>query len=634
MFHRTSTLTRRRLLQASAAAAGASGLAIPRSRPAEAAAGSSSHRPNFLILPCDEMRFPPVYETAATKEFRRRYLKTQDLLRRSGVDFRRHYVASTACCPSRTSLYTGQYPSLHGVTNTDGAAKAAYDPDVFWLDRSSVPTIGDFFRAAGYRTFWRGKWHAFEADMVIPGTHNQLLSYDPTTGAPDPANEALYTASDRLDRFGFSGWIGPEPHGSSPLNSGSSVPPPQRGRDIGFARQTMSLIERLDQEAGAAPWLIVSSFVNPHDIVLFGLYAHLAGGFDFAIEEGVVPRDVFDPVLFQKTVDDNLSLKPRAQASYQKSYPIWQQPILDPQRYFRYYYQLHKNVDDDMLGVYQTLMQSRFRDDTIVLFTSDHGSLVGAHHGMYQKWYTAYDETIRIPLIVSNPGLFRQPRVTDRLTSHVDILPTLLGLAGIDPAPILERFSAGYSDARPLVGRDLSTLLLGGVLPPSIEEALYFMTDDDPSRGIDQATATGIDYRSVVQPNHLETVIARLGGKVWKYTRYFDNPEFWSSPGTPGQIGVEDVVSLQSQPTPASEGAYVIDYRMTVKKTPLPDEYEMYDVTDDPMELRNPYNEGRVAGVQTALAALLQQQCARKRLVPCSGAVPGQPECGQLRCTI
>jgi choline-sulfatase len=177
-----------------------------------------------------------------------------------------------------------------------------------------------------------------------------LLSYDPDTGAPDPAGESLYQESDRLGRHGFSGWIGPEPHGSAPLNSGSSVPPGQQGRDVGFAQQAKSLIEQLDRENSDAPWLVVSSFVNPHDITLWGLWVNsgLVPGFEFDIED-VVPHDLFDPLLFQQTVNDNLANKPSAQASYQASYAKWMQPILnDPltlERYYRYYYQLHKNVD-------------------------------------------------------------------------------------------------------------------------------------------------------------------------------------------------------------------------------------------------------------------------------------------------
>ena len=69
--------------------------------------------------------------------------------------------------------------------------------------------------------FW---WHDFDADVLIPGTYESLLSFDPNTGAPDPTKEALYSAADRLDLYGFSAWIGREPHGSLALNSGCSVP--------------------------------------------------------------------------------------------------------------------------------------------------------------------------------------------------------------------------------------------------------------------------------------------------------------------------------------------------------------------------------------------------------------------------
>ena len=409
-------------------------------------------RPNFLILMCDEMRFPPVYESEQTKIFRQQYLQTQNLLRQNGADFQRHYAASVACVPSRASIYTGQYPSLHGATQTTGAAKASFDPDMFWLDPNSVPTFGDYFRAAGYNTFWRGKWHASDADMLIPGTHNQLVSYN-SNGRPNQAQQSLYQQSDRLGRYGFSGWIGPEPHGSAPLNSGSSVPVPQQGRDIGFAQQAQSLIKQLDHDNSTKPWFIVSSFVNPHDITLYGLAARGAGGFEFKIDETVVPlyEDLFDFDLFDQTVNDNLLTKPCAQASYQATYAEWIEPIKDLRTYFRYYYQLHKNVDDQMWTVLQTLLDSRFKDDTIVLFLSDHGDLLGSHFGMHQKWYTAYDEAIRVPLIIWNKKLFPSPRQIENLTSHIDLLPTLLGLAGISPEPIRQIASA-RSFRRPAPG--------------------------------------------------------------------------------------------------------------------------------------------------------------------------------------
>jgi choline-sulfatase len=399
-----------------------------------------------------------------------------------------------------------------------------------------VPTFGDYFRAAGYNTYWRGKCHASDADMRIPGTDTQLLSYDPNTGVPNSANEALYQNADRLGGYGFSGWIGPEPHGSAPLNSGSSVPPGQLGRDIGFAQQAASLIQQLDKGGKQEPWFIVASFVNPHDITLSGLWVNTGRvpGFDFTVEP-YVPSDLFDASMFAQTQNDDLTKKPSAQASYQASYAKWMQPILDDpptlEQYIRYYYQLLANVDDQMMTVFRALQQSKFRDDTIVLFTSDHGDLLGSHYDMHQKWYTAYDEAIRVPLIIHNKKLVPQARSVDSLTSHIDLLPTLPGLADLDPEPLRQQLAQNHSDALPLVGRDLSPLVLGEVA--SVDDPLYFMTDDDPSRGLNQDNWTGIAYNSVAQPNHIESVIARLGdGNVWKHTHYFDNPQFWSTPGT------------------------------------------------------------------------------------------------------
>jgi choline-sulfatase len=100
-----------------------------------------------------------------------------------------------------------------------------------------------------------------------------------------------------------------------------------------------------------------------------------------------------------------------------------------------------------------------------IIFTSDHADLLGSHAGMHQKWYTAYEEAIRVPLIVTNQRLFRGPGTLDRLTSHVDLLPTMLGIAGLDPASIQEKLAVDQSDVRPLVGRDLSAIASGMKAP-------------------------------------------------------------------------------------------------------------------------------------------------------------------------
>ncbi len=134
--------------------------------------------PNILVIMTDEERYPPPYEGESLGRFRREQLGARQSIREGGLEFHRHYAGSTACLPSRTTLFTGQYPSLHGGTNTDGMAKKANDPAMGWLDPNSVPTLGDWFRAGGYETHYRGKWHISHADLLIPGTHESLMASD------------------------------------------------------------------------------------------------------------------------------------------------------------------------------------------------------------------------------------------------------------------------------------------------------------------------------------------------------------------------------------------------------------------------------------------------------------------------
>ena len=152
--HGSAILTRRRFLQGGLAAAATASIALPLSS-SEATTAQPSLRdappkpvrgkgPNILIILCDEMRFPPVYESDYTKQYRQDHLEFQNTLLTNGLDFHRHYVMSAACVPSRASILTGHYPSLHGASQTaGGGAKEAWDPDVFWLDPDSVPTFGD-----------------------------------------------------------------------------------------------------------------------------------------------------------------------------------------------------------------------------------------------------------------------------------------------------------------------------------------------------------------------------------------------------------------------------------------------------------------------------------------------------------
>ncbi|MBP1991577.1 hypothetical protein J2Z66_003184 [Paenibacillus eucommiae] len=287
-----------------------------------------------------------------------------------------------------------------------------------------------------------------------------------------------------------------------------------------------------------------------------------------------------------------------------------------------------------MQKVIDALTHSSFYENTIVIFTSDHGELLGAHGHLHQKWYCAYEEMLHVPFLIHNKNLFPQHSRWDTLTSHVDLLPTLLGLAHADVQDIQSRLRRSFSEVHPLVGRDLSPILLEHIehlehpgrleylrqnKSVHVEEPVYFMSDDDVTRGQHQINPLGVPYPSVVQPNHIETVISSLHRnntkELWKYSRYFDNDQFWSHPGR------KDVTSQpMTDPAtgmPSTQNTY---YVTSVKTRPAPDEYELYNLTADPLETCNLAHPAfatlQTKSIQAFMASLLEEQRKQKRLEP------------------
>lgn len=643
-------LSRRRFIQglggaaaavgATQAAAAGDAAAATRRQPFRSR-GRLKRRPNFLVILTDQYRYPVAYESQALIDYRARHYTAERTLREHALEFNNHYVMSAACAPSRASFFTGQYPSLHGVSQTDGVAKSAVEHDVYWLDPDTLPTMGDYFRAGGYETYFKGKWHASLADIDVPGTHSQLVSYD-DEGRRDPARERMYLEANRLDGFGFDGWIGPEPHGSNPLNSGSSARG-GNGRDRQFAGQTVDLLRELSRRRRSDPWLVVSSFLNPHDISVWGDMTLRMPRWDLRgqLEGTAVPDELFDEARYAATSNEDLAAgrKPTCQQSYLETYPKMLQPTSNTLEYRKFYYQLVENVNREIQRVLDALAADpQMAADTIVVFTSDHGDLLGAHGGMHQKWHQAYEETTHVPFLVHNPTLFEGHQPMDAPTSHADVLPTLLGLAGLDQRALRRRLAETHTEVHPLVGRDLSGLILGEADAAGLDDPVYFMTDDEISRGEQQVGLGNRMYRSVVQPNHVETVVAVLptgpGGarEKWKYSRYFDTPQFWSDPrdGSSDRdlvprfsVDGKDVVQTTGGNI---ERAGLHKAEVTVKREPAPEQIEAYNLARDPLELTNlaGARDPQVRATLRRLRGMLDRQRSQKRRTPSSGTVPGQ----------
>ncbi len=476
---------------------------------------SEAAGPNILLIMTDQERYPVPYEDAALAEFRRTQLPARQRLIDEGVQFHRHYAGSTACAPSRATLFTGQYPSLHGVRSTDGPAKSADDPQMSWLDPNVVPTMGHWFAAAGYRAYYRGKWHVSHANLAEPGSHEGLKASDAMGNVLAEMVE-LYQRTDRLEPFGFTGWIGREPHGADRADAGTV-------RDNVYRDQIVDMFAQLAADDDERPWLAVASFVNPHDITFAGPAWDLL---QFPHPDETVPDIPEAP-----SQGDSFDGRPDVQRQWAQTWPRMAFPIPLDNDYRRLYMFLHKLVDAAIMQVLDALDASGHADDTIVIFTSDHGDLIGAHGGLQQKWYNAFDEAIHVPFIVRGPGIPHDPDGVHIPTSHVDVIPTLLGLAGNAGPELLEAVSAHHTEAHLLPGRDLSAVVLDPSAQAEADAAIYFMTEDRISEGPNMYNpATKVSFEPVLGPGNVESVLVHLSTgddgspELWKLNRYYGSP--------------------------------------------------------------------------------------------------------------
>jgi arylsulfatase A-like enzyme len=202
--------------------------------------------------------------------------------------------------------------------------------------------------------------------------------------------------------------------------------------------------------------------------------------------------------------------------------------------YRRFYLWLHEVVDRAIERIVDGLYEQGLADDTIVVFTSDHGELLGAHGGLQQKWHNAFDETVRIPFVACGPGIPAGGAGITAPTSHVDVLPTLLGLAGIDVERAAKVVGERHVETQPPVGRDLSAAIRSGDDSEVDPAPVYFMTEDQISRGLRTANQfTGQPFDAVGEPGNVESVVAPLptgdgSSELWKLNHYYasrDEPE-------------------------------------------------------------------------------------------------------------
>ena len=130
------------------------------------------------------------------------------------------------------------------------------------------------------------------------------------------------------------------------------------------------------------------------------------------------------------------------------------------QAYRDLYHRLHAEVDGPLDRVRRAVTENG-SENAVLVRTSDHGEVLGAHGGLHQKWLNLYDEATRVPFVIARIGDAATSRATiaDMPTSHVDLLPTLLAAAGIDQHSVADELRAAFTECHPLPGRNLMPIV-------------------------------------------------------------------------------------------------------------------------------------------------------------------------------
>jgi arylsulfatase A-like enzyme len=427
---------------------------------------SLPEHPNLLVLITDQERaiqhFPRGWKAANLPNFTR--------LERNGLAFDRAYTCACMCSPSRSAIFTGHYPAQTGVTDTlsfgSRWAPSRYSDAETVLDPSTPNLATALWNGAGYEVHYRGKWHLSKGSG---DTENGLLGED-------------------LAIYGFRGWLPPDAGEDTKIeNLGGGF----ANHDARYAEQAAEFLR------GAAeldrPFCLVASLVNPHDVLTYP-NTYQAGGYTAADLEG----DIGLPPTYQEDLRSNG--KPTAQWLMLKlmAAGLGALPSDDDKlAYLNFYGNLMRRVDAELGRVLDALDDAGLTDSTIVVRLSDHGEMGMAHGGLRQKAFNVYEESIHVPLVISNPVLFPEPSRTAHLASTIDLLPTLCGLAGV-PAP------------RRLPGRDLAPLIEKPDCAEPPRQHVLFTFDDVRASSTTQKEAVPAANR-----------IRCLRQKHWKFARYF-----------------------------------------------------------------------------------------------------------------
>jgi len=310
---------------------------------------------------------------------------TVDRLAAEGARFERAYTPHPICSPARGSILTGQFAHRHGVVaNTYNKLPLPTD----------IPTVADQLGDAGYRTGYIGKWHLDGGDFT---GENEL--------AVPPGRRGGFEYWEGFNTTGHDYWAG------HPRIDGDDV-----RWEEGYqpAVQTDIALEFLEEHADAAdPFFLFLSWGPPHP----------PGGGWTEMDPPDEYRELYDA--------DSLEVRPNVPESGIVLHP--ERPTFGHDRVREHladYYAYMTSLDDLLDRLLDGLEAAGVAGETVVVFTSDHGDMVGSQGEMRKS--RAFEESINVPLVVRYPDGIAGGRRSEAVVSLVDLMPTLCSLGGAD----------------------------------------------------------------------------------------------------------------------------------------------------------------------------------------------------------
>lgn len=353
-----------------------------------------------------------------------------DRLAADSIVFDNAYCQSPVCMASRAVLFTGRYPGTNGVRGMG------------ILPPSEIP-LPEVLQRHGYRTGAFGKVHLTPEQYTRTVLQRDTPTLDLADFLPHSGLEPML--HDPCKRwYGFQEYDGCEDillgrhqawlrehqprlanqpatpfHPSGPSDLIRARYPSEWHPTTYIGQQTAAFIRR--QQGGTQPWFAFCSFIAPHhpfEAPDDQIARYRGAPLQAAGKGGVDPRSIPFPAA-------------QVIGEFER-YPV------DIQRQIVLHYLASISLIDDAVGqVLDVLRRSGQADDTIILFTSDHGEFAG-NHGLLRKPSIHFDELIRVPLLVHVPGGTLPPRREAGLVELTDVCPTLLGLLEIAPPPGLQ----------------------------------------------------------------------------------------------------------------------------------------------------------------------------------------------------